>query len=133
MANWIGGQTDRFRCLVTHASIYHFPAFHGATDEPAFFAFELGGGPFADPVEFERYSPHRFVERWKTPTLIIHGEKDYRVPVSEALILFEALQHHRIESELLIFPDENHWVLKPRNSRQWYEAVLEFIRRHMGA
>src|SRR5690606_27331191 len=114
MANWIGGQTERLRCLVTHASIYHFPAFHGATDEPAYFALELGGTPYgADPAAFERYSPHRFIEKWKTPTLVIHGEKDYRVPVSEALLLFEALQLHGVESELLIFPDENHWILKP--------------------
>ena len=132
MANWIGGQTDRFRALVTHASIYHFSAFHGATDEPSFFALELGGTPYADPEAFDRYSPHRFVDRWKTPTLIIHGEKDYRVPVSEGLILFEALQLHGVESELLVFPDENHWIARPQNARQWYEAVLEFVGRFMG-
>jgi dipeptidyl aminopeptidase/acylaminoacyl peptidase len=132
MANWIGGQTDRFRCLITHASIYHFTAFHGATDEPAWFALELGCNPYSDCAAFERHSPHRYIDRWKTPTLILHGEKDYRVPVSEALLLFEALKLHGVDAELVIFPDENHWILRPRNTRQWYEACEAFLARHMG-
>ena len=68
--------------------------------------------------------------QWKTPALIIHGELDYRCPISEGLNLFEALQYHGVPSELLVFPDENHWILKPRNIVAWYEAVLEFIGRH---
>jgi len=131
MANWIGGQTGRFRCLITHASVFHFSSFHGTTDEPAFFALELGGSPYGDREAFERHSPHRNTARWKSPTLILHGEKDYRCPVSEALLLFEALQMHGVESELLVFPDENHWILRPRNSRQWYGACLTFLARHM--
>ena len=133
MTNWIGGQTDRFRCLVTHASIYHLPAFHGATDDPPVFALEMGGiTPYSDPAAFDRYSPHRFVDRWKSPTLIIHGEKDYRVPVSEALLLFEALQMNGVEAELLLYPDENHWIMRPRNTRQWYQEIFTFLARHMG-
>jgi dipeptidyl aminopeptidase/acylaminoacyl peptidase len=131
MTNWIGGHTDRFRCLVTHASVYHFSSFHGTTDEPAFFALELGGTPYGDREAFERYSPHAGAAAWKSPTLILHGEKDYRCPVSEALLLFEALQMHGVESELLVFPDENHWILKPRNSRQWYATVEAFLSRHL--
>jgi len=131
MTNWIGGHTDRFRCLVTHASVYHFSSFHGTTDEPAFFALELGGTPYGDREAFERYSPHTGAAAWKSPTLILHGEKDYRCPVSEALLLFEALQMHGVESELLVFPDENHWILKPRNSRQWYATVEAFLSRHL--
>jgi dipeptidyl aminopeptidase/acylaminoacyl peptidase len=131
MTNWIGGQTDRFRCLVTHASIYHFAAFHGTTDEPAYFALELGSTPYADREAFERHSPHANIGRWKSPTLILHGDKDFRCPVSEALLLFEALQMHGVESELVVFPDENHWILKPRNSRQWYGAVEAFLGRHL--
>ena len=134
MANWIGGQTDRFRCIVTHASIYHFTAFHGATDFPAYFALELGGTPYAGDLEaWERYSPHRYVHRWKTPTLVIHGEKDYRVPISDGLLLFEALQMHGVESELLVYPDENHWILRPQNTRVWYETIDAFLARHMRA
>ena len=132
MTNWIGGQTDRFRALITHASIFHFSSFHGTTDESAFFALELGGSPYGDRDAFERHSPHRNAARWKSPTLILHGEKDYRCPVSEALLLFEALQIHGVESELIVFPDENHWILKPRNTRQWYGAVEAFLARTMG-
>jgi len=131
MANWIGANTDRFVCLISHAGLFHFDAFHGATDYPSFWVWEMNANPWDQPEEFTRYSPHRGVANWKTPTLVIHGEKDYRVPVSEALLLFEALQHHGVESELLIYPDENHWILKPRNSRDWYRHVLEFSDRYL--
>ncbi|MCU0676649.1 MAG: S9 family peptidase [Myxococcota bacterium] len=124
MTAWIGGNTERFAALVDHAGLYDLRAFKGVTDFPGFFAAMIGG-------DLERWSPHRFVDRWKTPTLVIHGDKDYRVPVGEALSLFEALQTRGVPSELLLFPDENHWILKPRNVRQWYEAVLEFLGRHL--
>ncbi len=128
MTNWIGTRGDRFRALVTHASLFDMRAFHGVTDFPAWWELMMGGAPWSDP-EFDRYSPSRFVSGWKTPTLILHGEKDYRVPVGEGLALFEALQAHRVPSELVIFPDENHWILKPNNVIAWYETVLGFIDR----
>lgn len=131
MANWIAGSTERFRCLVTHAGIYDFRAFHGVTDHPGWFAFGQGGAPEADPVAFNRYSPHTQLDGWRTPTLVVHGEKDYRVPISEALLLFEALQRRGVASELLVFPDENHWVSRPRNIRHWYEVCLGFLSRHL--
>jgi dipeptidyl aminopeptidase/acylaminoacyl peptidase len=131
MANWIGANTNRYRCLMTHAGIYWLPAFHGTTDYPGFFAWEMQGTPYDDHEAFSRYSPHRLLDGWKTPTLIIHGERDYRVPISEALLLFEGLQARGVESELLVFPDENHWILRPRNARLWYQSVLEFAARHM--
>ncbi|MFN3653615.1 MAG: S9 family peptidase [Armatimonadota bacterium] len=131
MTNWIGGNTDRFRCLVTHASLYHLLAFQGTTDFPVWFARHIGGAPYADPGAYDRYSPHARVQHWKSPTLVIHGEKDYRVPIGEALALFEALQHHGVPSEMVIFPDENHWILRPRNVIAWYDAVLEFLGRHL--
>lgn len=131
MTNWIGTQNERFRALVTHASVYDFSAFYGVTDFPAYFALQLGGGVYDAPERFTRHSPARFVSQWKTPTLIIHGEKDYRVPIGEALALFEALQAHEVESELLVFPDENHWILKPRNVEVWYQEVLRFLGDHM--
>jgi dipeptidyl aminopeptidase/acylaminoacyl peptidase len=124
MTAWIGGNTERFAALVDHAGLYDLRAFKGVTDFPGFFSAMIGG-------DLERWSPHRFVDRWKTPTLVIHGDKDYRVPVGEALSLFEALQTRGVPSELLLFPDENHWILKPRNVRQWYEAVIEFLGRHL--
>jgi dipeptidyl aminopeptidase/acylaminoacyl peptidase len=131
MANWIAGSTERFACLVTHAGIYDFRAFHGVTDHPGWFALGQGGTPEADPALFDRFSPHRQLPRWRTPTLIVHGEKDYRVPISEALLLFEALQRRGVPSELLIFPDENHWIQRPRNTRHWYQKCLGFLGRHL--
>jgi dipeptidyl aminopeptidase/acylaminoacyl peptidase len=131
MANWIGGQTDRFRCLVTHASLFALSQFHGPTDVPPWLLLELGCSPYDDLETFDRYSPHRFIGNWKTPTLVIHGEKDYRVPISEGLTLFEALQMHDVPSELLVFPDENHWILKPKNVRVWYEAWQQFVAHHL--
>jgi len=132
MTNWIGTQTQRFRCLITHACVATMAQFTGTTDHPAWWYLEMGGeNPYADPMKFDRYAPIRHISRWKTPALIIHGELDYRCPIGEGLNLFEALQYHGVPSELLIFPDENHWILKPRNIVAWYEAVLEFIGRHM--
>jgi len=132
MTNWIGTQTDRFRCLITHASIFTMAQFTGVTDHPAWWYLEMGGeDPFADQPRFDRFAPVSHVKSWKTPTLIIHGEHDYRCPISEGLNLFEALQYHKVPSELLIFPDENHWILKPKNAVVWYESVFEFIRRYM--
>ena len=132
MTNWIGTQTQRFRCLITHACVATMAQFTGTTDHPAWWYLEMGGeDPYADPLKFDRYAPIRFVKQWKTPALIIHGEQDYRCPINEGLNIFEALQYHGVPSELLIFPDENHWILKPRNIVAWYEAVLDFIGRHM--
>jgi dipeptidyl aminopeptidase/acylaminoacyl peptidase len=129
MANWIGGKTDRFRCIVTHASLFDMSAFYGVTDEPGWFGLELGGAPWLEG--FDRNSPHVVAKGWKSPTLVIHGERDYRVPVSEGLALFQWLQAAGVPSELLIFPNENHWILKPRNVVSWYETVLGFVRRHL--
>jgi dipeptidyl aminopeptidase/acylaminoacyl peptidase len=132
MTNWIGTQTGRFRCLITHACVTTMAQFTGTTDHPAWWYLEMGGeNPYADPAKFDRYAPIRYVSQWQTPALIIHGEQDYRCPINEGLNLFEALQYHGVPSELLVFPDENHWILKPRNVVAWYEAVLDFIGRHM--
>lgn len=131
MTNWIGANTDRFAALVTHASLFDLRAFSATTDAPAWWNLVYGQTPWQDAEKLDRYSPHAHVHRWKTPTLIIHGEKDYRVPIGEALSLFEALQCHGVPSELLVFPDENHWILKPRNIVAWYEAVLSFMASHL--
>jgi len=128
MTNWIGTHGERFRALVTHASLFDMGAFHGVTDFPSWWELMLAGAPWSDP-EFDRYSPARFVSGWRTPTLILHGDKDFRVPVGEGLALFEALQAHGVPSELAIFPDEHHWILKPNNVIAWYETVLDFLDR----
>lgn len=130
MANWLGANTDRFRCLVSHAGLYHLTAFWGVTDHPSWFESSIGADPLADAAAFDRYSPHTRVQQWKTPTLITHGEKDYRVPVGEALRLFESLHALGVPAELLVFPDEGHWVLRPRNAEAWYRTVATFLERH---
>ena len=130
MTNWIGGQTDRFRCLVTHASIFDFTQFGLTTDLPAWWALSIGD-PWADPEAMGRYSPVRHAPDWTTPVLILHGEKDYRCPIGESLALFEALRRHDVDAELCVFPDENHWILKPRNVVAWYTTVFEFLHRKM--
>ena len=132
MSNWIGANTTRFRAIVTHASLYDLRAFYGATDYPPWFGFELGGAPWEAGTAVDRYSPHAGVTRWETPTLIIHGERDYRVPIGEGLALFEALQGNGVESQLLIFPDEGHWILRPRNAERWYNEVEAFIAAQLG-
>ena len=89
------------------------------------------GAPWAQPEAVDRCSPHRFVGRWKTPALVIHGEKDYRVAITDGLALFDALVAHGVDAELLVFPDENHWIKKPRNAVAWYETVLAFLDRYV--
>jgi dipeptidyl aminopeptidase/acylaminoacyl peptidase len=133
MVNWIGGQGHRFRAIVSHASIFGMRAFHGACDYPSYFTMEMGGSPYDDRVDYAKYSPDTYVTRWKTPTLILHGEKDYRCPIGEGLQLYEALDARGVEVELVVFPDEGHWITRPRNIRTWYKAWLDFADRHLSA
>lgn len=128
MTNWIGGQTDRFALLVTHASLFSLSGFQGDTDMPAWWELMMGTSPWDDP-DYDRFSPSKYVRHWKTPALILHGEKDYRVPIGEGLALFEALTRQGTDAELVVFPDENHWILKPKNIAAWYASVLDFIAR----
>ncbi len=130
MANWIAGSTDRFRAIVTHASLWELRGFHGTTDFGSAWEREFGD-PYADAALFEAASPHRLVANIRTPLLVIHGEKDHRVPISEALRLWTDLQRHGADAKFLYFPDENHWVLKPQNARLWYETVLAFLDHHV--
>jgi dipeptidyl aminopeptidase/acylaminoacyl peptidase len=130
LANWVAGNTDRFDAIVTHASLWDLEGFHGTTDLGVWWEFEFGD-PYEDPARYREHSPRRHVGDITTPMLVIHGELDYRVPVSEALTLWTDLQRHRVPSELLYFPDENHWVLKPQNARLWYATVLAFLDHHV--
>ncbi|MFT7625175.1 MAG: dipeptidyl aminopeptidase/acylaminoacyl peptidase [Myxococcota bacterium] len=133
MANWIGGQTDRFAALISHAGIFDTSAFHGVTDTPGWWILmNAGMDPWRQRTDFDRHSPRNHIANWKTPTLVIHGDKDYRCPVGEGLALFESLQSHDVPSELLIYPDENHWIMKPRNIVTWYDAVADWLNRYSG-
>lgn len=131
MTNWLGGQTDRFRCLVSHAGIFSFSTFHGTTDYSAWWAFGLGATPYEDFAAYDRYSPQRYVPNWRSPTLVVHGDRDYRCPIGEALSQFEGLQLHGVDSELVVFPDEGHWIQKPRNIRAWHDIIFEFLAKHL--
>lgn len=130
MANWIATQTDRFKAIVTHASLYALDQFRGTTDDVTFWERvfgELGG----NPERYEKNSPHLFAEAIRTPMLVIHGDKDYRVPVGEALRLWTDLIRAEVPAKFLFFPDENHWILKPGNARVWYDTVLGFLDEHV--
>jgi dipeptidyl aminopeptidase/acylaminoacyl peptidase len=133
MANWVAGHTDRFRCIVTHASLWELVGFHGTTDHGPAWEHEMGD-PYEDRSGYLDWSPREFLSAMaesKTPMLVIHGEKDHRVPISEALILWTDMQRLGIPGRFLYFPDENHWILKPQNARLWYGTVLSFLDEHL--
>ncbi len=127
MANWIATQTDRFKAIVSHASLWNLSHFGPTTDAPSFWREQF------TPDMLERYSPHRFADQIKTPMLVIHGDKDYRVPIGEGLALWWALVGNDegpvddIPHAFLYFPDENHWILTPQHAKVWYETIIEFI------
>jgi dipeptidyl aminopeptidase/acylaminoacyl peptidase len=127
MVNWMLGQTNRFRALVSHGGVYDLPSFFGATEELWFPLWDFQGAPWDNPYAYERWSPSRNAARFRTPTLVIHGEKDYRVPSTQGMQLFTALQARGVPSQFLSFPDEGHWVLKPANSVYWHRTVINWL------
>jgi dipeptidyl aminopeptidase/acylaminoacyl peptidase len=127
MVNWINGHTTRFKVLVTHDGDFNLVSFHGATEELWFPEWELGGPPWADRIYYDRWSPDRFAQNWRTPTLVIHGGLDFRVPETEGMQAFTALQRQGVPSRFLYFPDEGHWVLKPQNQLVWWDTVHEWL------
>lgn len=130
MINWIAGNwTDEFDCLVNHDGLFDLRAMYHSTEELWFPEWEMGGTPWTNPEGYERFNPARFVQRWQTPMLVIHGALDFRVVETEGLSTFTALQRRGIPSKLLYFPDENHWVLSPNNSIQWHDVVLGWLDR----
>jgi len=133
MVNWISGNwPDRFKCLVNHAGIFDLRAMAYETEELWFDQWD-NGGPWTTRSDAEKWNPVNHVAKWKTPTLVIHGERDYRIPYSQSLAAFTALQQQGVESKLLVFPDENHWVLKPKNSIQWHQTVFDWVGKHLKA
>ncbi|HYW23498.1 MAG TPA: S9 family peptidase [Terriglobales bacterium] len=130
MSNWIAGHTDRFRAIVTHASLWALDQFHATTDVNSWWERQYGD-PYEAPGPYVDQSPRSGLQGVRTPMLVIHGRHDYRVPLSEALRLWTDLQRHGVTSRFLYFPDENHWVLKPGNARVWYETVLAFLDHHV--
>lgn len=131
MTNWILGHTDRFRCLFSHAGVYNLISEYGATEELWFPEWEFRGTPWTNKEMYERWSPSNFVPQFKTPTLVIHGGRDYRVPLEQGLQLFTDLQRQGVPSKLLYFPDEGHWILKPQNAELWYKTVHAWLARYL--
>jgi dipeptidyl aminopeptidase/acylaminoacyl peptidase len=129
MINWIQGQTDRFKALVCHDGNLDELMAYFDTEELWFPEWEHGGTPWDNPEGYRKDSPIRFVANWKTPELVVHGALDYRVVDTQGLATFNALQRLGVPSRLLYYPDENHWVLKPLNSIQWHDTVLEWMDR----
>lgn len=134
MINWIAGKwPDRFDCLVNHDGLFDLRSFYYSTEELWFPEWDFSGPYHENAEAYERWNPVAHVENWETPMMVIHGLKDYRVPPEQSLSTFTALQRQGVESQLLIFPDENHWVLKPQNSVQWHREVLGWMDRYIGA
>ncbi len=132
MINWIAGHWQDFKCLVNHDGLFDTRSMYYSTEELWFPEWEFGGTPWARPEEYARHNPAVFVDKWQTPMLVVHGERDYRVVLTQGLQTFTALQRRGIPSQLLYYPDENHWVLKPANSIQWHETVLAWLEKWAG-
>jgi dipeptidyl aminopeptidase/acylaminoacyl peptidase len=134
MVNWIAGQwSDRFRCLIQHDGIFDARAMAFETEELWFDLWEHGGQPYyEDPRAYEQWNPVNHVAHWRTPMLVVTGEQDFRIPYTQGLASFTALQLRGVSAQLLVFPDENHWVLKPRNSLQWHRTVFAWLDRWLG-
>ena len=133
MMNWIEGNwSDGFKCIVNHDGVFDTRGMAYSTEEQWFTDWENGGGPYYSmPDKHERFNPVRFVNNWKTPMLVVQGDLDFRIPTTQGLSTFTALQRKGIDSELLVFPDENHWVLKPANSLLWHHTVLHWLDGHL--
>jgi dipeptidyl aminopeptidase/acylaminoacyl peptidase len=125
--NWILGHTDRFKCLVSHDGMFNAESAWGTTEELWFNDWEFKGTPYDNRTSYEKWSPHQYAKNFKTPTLVVHGQRDYRLDVSEGLQLFTTLQMEGVPSKMLYFPDEGHWVMKPQNSQLWYKTVNDWV------
>ncbi len=125
--NWIMGHTNRFKCLVSHDGMFNAESAWGTTEELWFNNWEFKGAPYDNRASYQKWSPHQYAKNFKTPTLVVHGQKDYRLDVSEGFQLFTTLQIQGVPSKMLYFPDEGHWVLKPQNSQLWYKTVNDWI------
>ena len=127
MANWLLGHTNRFKCIVSHDGIFNAESAYGTTEEIWFPNWEFGGPPWKKRDVYRKWSPHEYAQNFKTPTLVVHGQLDYRLDVSQGFDLFTTLQILKIPSKMLYFPDEGHWVLKPQNSQLWYKTVNDWV------
>ncbi|MCY7347547.1 MAG: S9 family peptidase, partial [Pyrinomonadaceae bacterium] len=135
MVDWLlGHNTDprvKFKAFVSHAGVYNLESMAATTEELWFVKYEFKGMPWENPVNYNKWSPHKFAANFKTPTLVTQGEIDYRVPVDQSLQLYTALQLQNVPSKLIVFPDEGHWIMKPQNSEFWYGEVFGWFEKHL--
>ena len=129
MINWLLGHTNRFKCLVSHDGMFNTESAYGSTEELWFPEWEFKGTPWTNREGYRKWSPHEYASQFKTPTLVVHGQLDYRLDVSEGFQLFTTLQRLKIPSKMLYFPDEGHFVLKPQNSQLWYNTVNGWVQQ----
>ena len=133
MINWIAGNwQEPFKCLVNHDGIFDARAMAYSTEELWFDEWEHGGPQYEVPESYEKFNPANLVAKWSVPMLVIHGEQDFRVPDTQGISTFTALQRRGIPSRLVYFPNENHWVLKPANSIQWHHEVFKWLGQWTG-
>ena len=134
MADWIATHTGRFKAIISHAGVYDLTSMYGATEELWFPEHDLAGTPWTNPESYRKWSPSTYdgdLGRYKTPTLVICGELDYRVPYTQSLEFFTALQRQNVPAKLVVFPDEGHWILKPQNSRLWYKTFFDWLAAYL--
>jgi dipeptidyl aminopeptidase/acylaminoacyl peptidase len=133
---WLmGHHRDRFRCMIAHCGVFNLESMYGATEELWFPTWDLGGPYWKDEAtqqDYARFSPHRFVGNWRTPLLVVHGEKDFRVPVTQGMEAFTAAQVNGVPSRFLYFPEEGHWVLGPQNGVLWHRVFFDWLDRYCG-
>lgn len=133
MINWIAGNwSDKFKCLVNHDGLFDLKSMYYTTEELWFPEHDMEGTPWDNAAMYDRWNPANFVKNWKTPMLVVHGEQDFRVPLGQGLGAFTALQRRGVESRLVVYPNENHWVLHPENQKVWYKEVLGWMDKHTG-
>jgi len=131
MIDWMAGHTERFKCLVSHSGVYNLASMYGATEELWFPEYEYRGTPWTNPSHYREMSPSTYAANFKTPTLVIHSQKDFRVPVEQGMEFFTALQRQSVPSRFIYFPDESHFVAKPNNARFWYQQVLDWMDKYL--
>jgi dipeptidyl aminopeptidase/acylaminoacyl peptidase len=133
MANWMATHTGRFKAIISHAGIYDKVSMY-ATEELWFEEHDMQGTPWSNPESYRKWAPATYagdLGKYKTPTLVVAGERDYRVPYTQSLEFFNALQRQGVPSKLVVFPDEGHWVLKPQNSQFWYKTFLDWLATYL--
>jgi dipeptidyl aminopeptidase/acylaminoacyl peptidase len=127
LINWIGTQTDAFQCLVSHSGVYNIESMYGSTEELWFPEWENKGTPWENRKLYDKWSPHRYVQNWKTPVLIVHGAKDFRVTVDQSMQLYTSVKRLGVKAKFLYFPNEDHFVFKPQNRGLWWKTVHQWF------